>query len=384
MDFEKIIEFVKTNNSQAHLAVCNSGIFDKTVNSGVYGFPHSGKNRLKSFWRSMASLYNIGSNDVIFLYRMKGDADGSQEIHGVFKIFQFKENEPALYYDIESPDIEIKVGRNADVDCKVRFLLDKIDDQINSISNKMSVVMAYETKSIWGYRHPAVMNIGAARKKSVTSFSNLQTLQLIKLMQNSSKNRFDFSNVQIPRQDTLDYLNEFDIDSKHFLVNDSFLLNNYMDDEAFYYCYFLRAIKYSQCKWPDRLLNEFWDINKDLLQPYGIKSFIEVTANALLETIVTTHLQDELDVVTTNVDDSILIVYEFKKDAITQDAVSQSESYIDLLEVVFPEKQIFTNVIGRSILDGVTISPKYHSRIRLVGFEVTQNPDLVITFRKKD
>ena len=132
VDWEKIKIFVKRNNSQAHLAICNTDIFENSIKNGVYGFPHSGTSRMKSFWRSIASMYNIGPLDLVFFYRTNGSIHGCKEIHGPFKI-NIQRDIPAIYYDLNSKDFPIHIGNNTD--CKVRFMFEKITSDIYSIAN---------------------------------------------------------------------------------------------------------------------------------------------------------------------------------------------------------------------------------------------------------
>lgn len=378
----KIIRtFIRKHKSQSHLAVCSDLIFDNVIKNGVYAFPHSGSSRKKSFWRAIASLYSIGTNDLIFIYRMNGTNDGCKELHGPFKIHVI-DKEPCLYYDAESPSFPLKVGKTNNADCQSRFLIGKMLDNLISIGDNFELVKKFETKKIWGYRHPAVMNIGAARKKSVTSLSYNQTLTLIDLLEQFGEIRRNLTALTIPNKKSVDYYKNLSIDQTHFRLNDNFILNNYAKDEAFYYAYFIRALKHKNCQFRRQLLSEFWNINKDILLPLGIENYENIVENVMMEVIVTVHLQDELDVISTNLDDSVLMFYEFKKGEITQESITQSEKYIDLLEVVFPEKKILANVIGVGKKPNIFVSKKYQNRMKLVSIGINQTKPLLISFQE--
>lgn len=381
MDWEKVKSHILKYNAQSHLAICNDAIFQSLRTNGIYGFPHSGISRKKSFWRALASLYNIGSKDLIFIYRTNGTNDGCKQIHGPFQIYEDSNNIPCLYYDLDSVDFPIKVGKN-EADCKARFLFKNMANEFFSINDNYELIKKFETKEIWGYRHPAVMNIGAARKKSVTSLTTKQTKSLIGLFEKFGIKRGTFTKDKTPNSDRLQNYNNFKIDKTHFYLNDKFLINNYSNDEAFYYSYLIRAFKIKECIFRKSVIANFWEINKEILIPLGVNNLEEVITNVMLETIITVHLQDELDVVSTNLDDSILIFYEFKKDEITKDAVYQAEKYIDLLEVIFPDKKIIANVIGSNKTPQVSINEKYRKKMKLVKFTINEISPLKLSFQK--
>lgn len=377
-DWSQLKSFVRQNNSQAHLAICNTDIFDDTVTNGVYGFPHSGTSRMKSYWRALASMYNIGLNDLIFLYRTNGDVDGCKQIHGPFKIYE-RRDIPAIYYDLESDDFPLFIGSNTD--CKVRFMFENMSDEVISNTDNFELVKRFETRDIWGYRHPAVMNIGAARKKSVTSFTTSQTLVMLDLLEDFGIHRRDLTYNSLPEKDRINYYDNITVDYYHYHLDDDFILNNYTDDEAFYYSHIIRAFKLDNCPYRSNLMEDFWNVNNQMLEKQGITSFADITVNVLLETVVTVHLQDELDVVTTNADDSALMFFEFKKDYITESSVRQAENYIDLLSVIFPQKKLFANVVGCGLEnDTITVNPRYSDKIKLVEFDVVNETPLQISF----
>ena len=50
-------------------------------------------------------------------------------------------------------------------ECRARLLFSPLCDKMYSIDEPFELIKAYENKSIWGYRHPAVMNIGAGKNQ---------------------------------------------------------------------------------------------------------------------------------------------------------------------------------------------------------------------------
>jgi hypothetical protein len=118
-----------------------------------------------------------------------------------------------------------------------------------------------------------------------------------------------------------------------------------------------------------------------MLSPHGRESFADITVNTLLESIITVHLQNEIDVVTTNKDDSAMMIFEFKKDQITEKSVRQTEHYLDLLSVIFPDKKIFANVIGIGLeTDNINTSSRFADNIKLVNLKVLNQSPLQISF----
>lgn len=374
MDFRKTREYIIENNSQAHLCICNTNIFENTIFNGVYGFPHSGNSKLKSFWRSVASLYNIGPFDIIFFYRTQGTQSGCQEIHGPFKVF-IQNNQPCIYYDLASKDFPLFIKE--DVDCKVRFLFSDIERTVYSIKDNYEIIKRYESKDLWGYRHPAVMNIGAARKKSITSFTNRQAKILLDVMEKYGEKRLVL-HKPIPIKDRASHYINLKSDNNHFKLDDNFLIKYYSLDEAYLYCYFLRAIKYPDSIFRKNLFCDMSKINDNILKPTCI--YEDLTKNALLETIISSHLQDELDIVLTNKDDEIMLINELKTDIISSDALKQTEQYINLLEAIFPTKKIFANIIGAYKEDNLIPKGIYANRIKLIKYRIETMSDFQIRF----
>src|SRR5699024_27092 len=141
--------------------------------------------------------------DLIFLYRTNGENPSCKEIHGPFKI-KVDNGFPALFYDLNSTHYPIKV--NDITDCKVRFLFEPLTEKVYSIRNNYELIKKFEAKDIWGYRHPSVMNIGAARKKSVTSYTKKQTLVILDLMTKFGAVRHTV-NKSIPLEKHVKYYN---------------------------------------------------------------------------------------------------------------------------------------------------------------------------------
>lgn len=365
----EIKEYARNYKSQSHLCICNTNFFSDSINNGIYGFPHQGTSRTKSFWRALASMYNIGPHDLIFIYRTNGDMGGCKEIHGPFKI-DIIDGFPAIFYELDSDFHPMKI--NNKTDCKVRFLFNAITSKCNSISDNYELIKKFESKEIWGYRHPAVMNIGAARKKSVTSFTNKQTLLLIELLELFGEYRFDVNN-DIPLSKHRNHFSSLNSDTS-FRLDDSFLLNSTTNDEAFLYSYLLRGLKCPNSKVSSRLVRDFEKINSNIIDI----PFTKISSNAMLETIISPHLQDELDLVLMDEDDSRMLLLEIKNGIINEDAMTQTIKYLDLLATIFPERKIYANIIGRGKEVNLTIHPNFIDKIALVKY--VRNGDGLIHF----
>jgi len=371
MNFKKLKKFVIDNNSQSHLCICNTHLFDSTLSNGIYGFPHSGNNRKKSFWRSIASSYNIGKNDLIFLYRTNGNIIGCQEIYGPFKIHDI-EDLPTVYYDFDSEDFPMKI--NGEIDCKTRFLFNSFEKDVYSISDNYELIKKYEFREIWGYRHPAVMNIGAARKKSISAFTNKQTLVFLDLLEKYGIKREELED-DIPSSERIEFLNEINQSEFLFKIDGHFISNNYSKDEAYLYSYFISAIKNNENVYSSDLLKDFSKINNPILE-IDFKDLI----NIMLEVIITTHLQDELDIVLTDKEDKVLLFIEFKIGEITQDNIDQIENYLDLLNSIYPERICYANLVGSGKNSEIRISDKFSSKIRLVEYSMISKSPVKIKF----
>lgn len=374
MNLNKIITFVKKNNSQSHLCICNSGLFDITIFNGLYGFPHSGYRRNKSFWRSLSSMYNIGVSDLLFFYRKNGNQAGCQEIHGPFKIHDI-DSQPSIYYDLGSKDFDMRI--NDETDCKVRFLFSKFENEVCSIADKFEVIKKFEFRDLWGYRHPSVMNIGSARKKSVTAFTNKQTLVFLELLEKCGVVR-EYLNEEIPVIERIKYFNEIKPTDYLFRINSDFLASNFSEDEAYLYSYFISALKNKINYYSSDVLKDFSIINNELLNS-GKLEFKELF-NVMLEVIVTTHLQDELDVILTDKEDRAILAMEFKVGILNQKDIDQIEKYLDLFNAIYPDKMNCANLIGRGKEAGIKISNRFKDKIKLVEYSVVTDFPVNIRF----
>jgi len=375
MNWNKIKAFISENNSQSHLCICNTDLFEDTLVNGIYGFPHAGTSRQKSFWRSIASMYNIGKNDLIFIYRTNGEPLGCKEIHGPFKIYDIS-GQPSTFYDLNSTDFPMEI--KGETDCKVRFLFTKFENEVFSIADNYELIKKYESREIWGYRHPAVMNIGAARKKSVAAFTNKQTLTFIEMLERYGVQR-EILDLNIPSKERIDFIENLENSDYKFMIDSIFLAENYSNDEAYLYSYFISALKNSNNYYSADLVNDFTEINAPLLRDYGL-SFTDLSKNIMLEVIITTHLQDELDVVISDKNDKNIIFFEFKVGKLTQKDIRQTEKYIDLLNAINPERKYFANLIGSGKETGLTINTRFLNQMRLVEYEIIQRNPIAIRF----
>lgn len=375
MDWQAIRNYVIKNKSQSHLCICNTDLFEATIVNGIYGFPHSGTSRLKSFWRSLASMYNVGKNDLIFIYRTNGDCDGCKEIHGPFRIFE-SEGQPATYYDLNSVDFAMDI--KGETDCKVRFLFNKFENDIYSISDNYELIKQYELRKIWGYRHPAVMNIGAARKKSVSAFTNKQTLIFLDLFEEFGIIR-EVLTEKIPSKERIEYYENIKQNDFKFKINSDFLAENFTKDEACLYSYFISGLKNLDNYHSADLLNDFAEINNSIFLNSEIE-FSDLLNNIMLEVIITSHLQDELDVVISDSDDENILFFEFKVGELVQKDIFQTEKYLSLLNAIYPKRKHYANLIGSEKAPGLSITEAYLNNIRLIKYDVLQEDHIKIRF----
>lgn len=375
MDWKAIKKYAVENKSQSHLCICNTDLFEETIVNGIYGFPHSGTSRLKSFWRSIASMYNIGKNDLIFIYRTNGNFAGCKEIHGPFKIFDVN-GQPSTYYDLNSQDYSMDI--KGETDCKVRFLFSKFENDVYSIADNYQLIQRYESREIWGYRHPAVMNIGAARKKSVAAFTNKQTLIFLDLFEQFGVKR-EILTETIPNQERINYYDNIEQNKFNFKINGDFLAANYAKDEAYLYSYFISGLKNSNNNHSTELINDFTLINNPIFIRTGIK-FSNLLNNIMLEVIITTHLQDELDVVMTDEADENILFFEFKVGELVQKDIDQTEKYLSLLNAINPKRNHYANLVGSGKASRLIINKAYLNNIRLVKYDLTEENPIQIRF----
>jgi len=379
IDLHMTYEHIQATKAQVHMCICNTNLFPDSVSKGVYGFPHAGSVGTKSFWRSMASLYNIGRNDLIFLYRTNGIDPGCKEINGPFKIHN-QNGIPALFYDElrGREPIYIQTGRTERdrTYCNSRFLFTNTENKYYSIADNYEVVKKYESKEIWGYRHPAVMNIGSARKKSITSFTYKQAMTMLRLFEDFGVERGAI-NDQIPNQSIRDYYDELIQSDTGFHVNEEYLLGNVnSNDEAYLYCYLIHCLKNRESEISRSMLNRFSEINNPMYEEHGYVCFEEASHNVLLEAIISPHLQDELDIVITDENDGGLTYFEIKAGLIDELAIQQTIRYLTLLSAVFSGKKVFANIIG----NGLSVSDyRPISNIRCIVYSKTADGTIAFT-----
>jgi hypothetical protein len=339
----KAKSFAIERRSQSLLCVCNDGLFDSSVSNGVYGFPHGGSQSTKSFWRTIAGICAIGADDLVFLYRTKGDNPGCRCVNGAFKVFA-PGGSPAVYYDPDSRDLEMKI--NGETDCRTRFLFEKLTDDVSYVSENYELVKRLETKELWGFRHPAVMNIGAARKKSIVTLSHKQTLVMLNLLDAAGK-KAGPAISGIPPHQRVSYYNSL-TGSPGFRVDEAFLLtqSTRTQDEAFMYAYLAYALRHPNSSIHGEVVSDLAAVNEEVLAAAGVKTFEDMTANVLMEVVVSTHLQEELDMVLLDKDENILLLFEIKRGPPDQASIDQARKYLDFLDTIFPGKKSFANIVG--------------------------------------
>ncbi len=109
------------------------------------------------------------------------------------------------------------------------------------------------------------MNIGAARKKSVSAFSNKQTLVFIDLLEKFGNKR-EVLELEIPSIERLEFFNKITPSKNLFKINSNFISENYSKDEAYLYSYFISGLKNSKNYYSSELLKDFSAINNPLLK----------------------------------------------------------------------------------------------------------------------
>jgi hypothetical protein len=369
------IDSVVTGRSQGHICILNDRLFSNSVMNGVYGFPHAGKIGSKSYWRAIASLYNIGPEDIIFFHRTAGPNEGCKEIHGPFQIFGV-EGEPAIFYDgTDAYPIVLEGTR-----CAARFLFRPIEQAYYSISDNYELIKKFETKRVWGLRHPSVMNIGAAQKKSIAAITRNQVLELMGLLysEKHGAKRGGLRLGDIPKHEIVNYYEKIAGSSKDnaFLLNDSYLEEtvskclNFVYDEAILYCYILRGLKVPGSKFRSDLISDFEEVNKEILESRCGISFGDLSANVVLELVPSPHLQETVDIMLCDQRERVILLMEIKKEEITQEAVSQISRYIDLFECVFTDKLILANVVGSASETNLRIPDRFKNQIKTVEYEI--------------
>jgi len=386
-DAQQLKREVEKRNLQGHICIQDSDSFNDAVRNGIYGFPHKGDTKKISYFRSVSSLYNIGKDDLIFLYRKKGNCPGCQEINGPFRATSLFE-EPDIFYDkTDSYPVLIK-GKNTGWS---RFLFEKAHPQIRSITNNYKLVEKFEKRKIWGFRHPAVINIGAARKKSIAALTTRQTIELLDLLfddEHSTSRSYSINNI--PSSRVKNYY-EKNIDDRYSNKSYHPLTEKYIKNivkktndpprwEYKIYPYLIRGFRRKKSKLSKNLYEDFENINKSLLSNHGI-TFEKISENVVQEAIASTHLQEEMEILLSDSTEDYLMIMEIKKDKIDQDSIDQAENYIDLLSSIFPKKSIFANIIGFGTETGIVNSRK--AFINLIEFDIQGTHISFSTAREK-
>lgn len=385
-EIKSIISTVEENNKiQGHICINDSRLFDASLRNGVYGFPgqrNTSKYNLKvTAWRAISSLYNIGPEDLIFLYRTSGDALGAQEFHGIFRVSK-RNNVPLLLLHCEDEAyLPRRQGKSSKQYLPFRFLFERLTRGPISIpndlrnktykkNNNLEIIKALsETEPnkprLWGFRHPAVMNIGAARKSSIVAISNTQVKFLLGLLSKGVKRH----TAAVPQR-----LHQYDpnaLPSDCVLLDDEFISEHFstyvkpyqmkVEYEAELYAYIIGAIKNPRSSHHQRIIDDFKKINADL-------PFDEITENVILETVITPHIQEEIDILLCDSDEKNFLIMEIKNDEVTPEDIEQAEKYIQLVNQRFPKnRSVSANVIG---LRNKTLTST--RRVKLVNYEIEE------------
>ncbi len=358
-EIESAISKVEENRGiQGHICINDSDLFDASVKNGVYGFPGQGNTTAKNLkvtaWRAISSLYNIGGEDLIFLYRTSGDMPGAQEFHGIFRVLK-RNNTPLLLLHCRDREyLPLRQGRQF---LHFRFLFECLTTNPISIpndlrnrtyrkNNNLEIIKALSETDpnkprLWGFRHPAVMNIGAARKSSIVAISNGQVKFLLGLLSRGVERSTPLI-PQRPRQYDPEAL-----PSGCELLDDEFIAKHFFSHrwptfEAELYAYIIHSLKHTRSPLHKGIVEDFNEINKHMSVP-----FEEVASNVMLETVLTPHIQEEIDILLCDSDEKNFLIIEIKNDVVTSEDVEQCEKYIQLVHHQFPGNEYVTaNVIG--------------------------------------
>jgi len=392
-EIDSIISKVEENGRiQGHVCINDSSLFDASVRNGVYGFPGQGGTTIDNLrvtaWRAISSLYNIGSEDLIFLYRTSGDAPGAQEFHGIFRVSK-RDNVPLLL--LHCQDKAYLPRRQGRQYLPFRFLFECLTRNPVSIpndlrnktyrrNNNLEIIKALSEidpnkPRLWGFRHPSVMNIGAARKSSIVAISNSQVKFLLGLLSNG---------VERPTAAVAQRLRQYDphaLPSDSVLLDDEFLSGHFaryiktgqikVEHEAELYAYIIGALKNPRSPLHQRIIDDFKEINADF-------PFDEVAENVTLEAVITPHIQEEVDILLCDSNEKNFLIMEIKNDKLNAEDVEQAEKYIQLVNQRFPKNHsISANVIG---LQNKTLTST--ERVKLINYEIEEiGKKAAVTFR---
>lgn len=381
-EIQSIISRIESNGSvQGHICINDSNLFDISVNNGVYGFPGQGNTSPNNLgvtaWRAISSLYNIGPDDLILLYRTSGQAPGNQEFHGIFRVSKRGTIPMLLLHCNDKTFLPLRGGQQY---LPFRFLFERLTISPVSIpndlrnktyrkNNNMEIIKALSETDpakprLWGFRHPAVMNIGAARKSSIKAISHNQLLFFLHLLRSTGVGRqmeptfadkkYDRDNL--PEQCVLlddkfiaDRLVRHDIASKNF------------ENEAEIYAYIIGALRNPHSRFHGKLCEDFRKLNADL-------PFDRISENVLLEVVITPHIQEEIDILLCDSEERNFLIMEIKNNELDREDIEQAEKYIQLVNQRFPQNQSATaNVIGLA-----NKSLKSTQSVKLVSYEIEE------------
>jgi len=373
-DLKAIIDEVENDKTiQGHICVNNTDLFDTSICNGIYGFPGDEKttpdNLKVTAWRAIASLYNIGPKDIIILYRTatppaerkrKTSVLGEQEFHGLFRVLA-KDNNPMIFTHFNDvtflpPRITKKAKEQK---LPFRFLFypivktpiaipNDLRNQNYQKNNNLDVIKALSETDpkkpwLWGFRHPAVMNIGAARKSSIVSISNTQLLFFLNLMYNLGVVR---PTATTPRSPKCHLQN---LPEGVTILDDAFLSDTFrrhirkgkklVNLESILYAYFTGAIKNPKSVYHEKLIRELAEINPQL-------PFPDIAQNVMVGMIPSLHIQEEIDVLLCDSAEKNFLIFEMKNGPITSMDMEQAEKYIQLIKQRFTTANVYANVVG--------------------------------------
>lgn len=382
-EIESIISTVEEDKKvQGHICINDSGLFDASLRNGVYGFPGQGNttiNNLKvTAWRAISSLYNIGPEDLIFLYRTRGDAPGAQEFHGIFRVSK-RNNVPLLL--LHCQDEAYLPRRQGRQYLHFRFLFECLTRNPISIpndlrnktyrkNNNLEIIKALSETDpnkprLWGFRHPSVMNIGAARKSSIVAISNSQVKFLLRLLAKG---------VERPTGALPQRLAQYNLNalpSDCVLLDDDFMSGHFaryikarqikVEHEAELYAYIIGALKNPRSSFHQRIIDDLQKVNADV-------PFDKVTENVILETVITPHIQEEVDILLCDSNEKDFLIMEIKNDTISLNDAEQAEKYIQLVKQRFPNnRSVSANVIGLGNKTSTSTQ-----RVKLVNYKIEE------------
>lgn len=351
----------------------------------VYGFPGHEDTRLDNLkvtaWRAISSLYNIGPEDLIFFYRTIGDDPGAQEFHGVFRVLT-SNCIPMLLLHPKDDDYLPRLPERNGVFLPFRFIFESLvrnpisipndlRNKKNRKNNNLEIIKAMsETDSskprLWGFRHPAVMNIGAARKSSMVSVTHKQVKFLLKLLARGVERPSHPLNTGTKSYN----ISQFPPDC--IVLDDEFVGKHFfryvcasktmMDYEAELYAYIISSLKNPKSLFHKDIMNDFDEVNNGLPIP-----FEEIAKNVILEAVVTPHIQEEIDILLCDIEEKNFLILEVKNGTVNPEDIEQTEKYVQLVNHQFPDNEsVSANIIGMKHAR----TPKSSGRVRVVCYEM--------------